>query len=155
MRFISTDPEFTWSGTLFIVGATTIAGAATGIAYHRLRVGAGNKWRWLALFYLPLGAAAGAVMLPSFVVGGLAWGRRTWPAWIRFLLAAAAVGFQVFAMTGAAGDIRYGRRSLAIAIYAIFLVVETAAFSIMARPLHRNDAPALDTPRPLPVGGGG
>jgi hypothetical protein len=153
MRFISFDPEFTWSGTLFIVGATTIAGALTGVAYHRAKVGTSNAWRWLALSYLPLGAAAGAVMVPTFVLGGLAWGRRTWPILPRILLAAAAVGFQVFVFTSEPGQFPYGRQTAATAIYAFFLLIETKAFSVMTRPLHRSDVPVPDTPAPLGVGG--
>jgi hypothetical protein len=133
MRFITFDPEFTWSGTLFIVGATTLAGTMTGLAYHRWRLGRGNRWRTLGLAFLPLGMAAGAVMVPSFVLGGLAWGRRPWHPWIRVGLAAIAVGFQIFVFTSG-GEIPYGKEPIALPVYALFLGLETWAFSIIARP---------------------
>jgi hypothetical protein len=152
MRFISTDPEFTWSGTLFIVGATTLAGAMTGLALHRWHRSRGQWWRALGLFFLPLGAAAGSVMVPTFVLGGLALGARHWPAWIRALLGAVAIGFQVFIFLDL-DDLRRGREIPALAIYAVFLAVETWAFSIMARPLRRSADPAVGTQSPLAVGG--
>lgn len=155
MRFISTDPEFSWSGTLFIVGATTIAGTLTGLAYHRWQVGRGPWWRLLAFSYLPLGTAAGSVMLPTFVIGGIAWGRTRWPLWVRVLLGLIALGFQFFAFFGGVSDFPSGREALGVAIYAVFLGIETWAFSIMARPLCRSDVPAVETRSQLPVGGGG
>ncbi|CAN5161405.1 hypothetical protein BH18ACT5_BH18ACT5_05330 [soil metagenome] len=155
MRFISTEPEFSWSGTLFIVGATTIAGTLTGLAYHRWQLGRGSAWRLLALSYLPLGTAAGSVMLPSFVIGGLALGRTRWPSWVRILLGLVAVGFQVFAFAGGVSDIRAGRAVAALAIYAVFLGIETWAFSIMARPRHQTAVPVAETRSQLPVSADG
>jgi hypothetical protein len=152
MRFITTDPEFTWSGTLFIIGATTVAGAMTGLAYNRWRLGRGNWWRLLGFFFLPLGAAAGAVMVPTFVLGGLALGRRGWPIWSRLLLAAVAVGFQIFFFAEGAGELPPARTVPALLIYAVFLGVETWAFSIIARPLPQSAAPAAETQSPLVVG---
>lgn len=153
MRFISTDPEFTWSGTLFIVGATTIAGALTGLAYHRWQLGKGSWWRLLALSYLPLGSAAGSVMLPSFVIGGIALGRSSWPLWVRVGLGLVAVGFQIVVFAGGASDIRSGREVIALAIYAVFLGLETWAFSIMFRLRRQIVEPVAETQSPLPVGG--
>lgn len=135
MRFISTDPEFSWSGTLFIVGATTIAGALTGLGYHLSRRGKGWAWRLLGFSYVPLGLAAGGVMLPSAVVGGLAWGRSNWPRWLRLGLAAVAVGFQVVFFLGAA-ELPPGRTIPALLIYAFFLTIEAKAFSLFAAPRH-------------------
>jgi hypothetical protein len=145
MRFITTSPEFTWSGTLFIVGATTLAGAMTGLAHNRWRLGRGNWWRLLGFFFLPLGAAAGSVMVPTFVLGGLALGRRRWPAWTRLLLAAVAIGFQIFFFANSIGDLPDGRELPALLIYAVFLAVETWAFSIIARPLSRSDMPITES----------
>lgn len=138
MRFITTDPEFTWSGTLFIIGATTVAGAMTGLAYDRWRLGRGNWWRLLGFFFLPLGAGAGSVMVPTFVLGGLALGRRRWPFWWRVLLAAVAIGFQIFFFASGVGELPPGRELPALSIYSVFIGVETWAFSIIARPLPRS-----------------
>lgn len=153
MRFISTDPEFSWSGTLFIIGATTIAGTLTGLAFHRWQLGKGFWWRLLALSYLPLGTAAGSVMLPSFVVGGIALGRSRWPAWIRVGLGLVAVGFQIVFFAGGVSDIPSGREIIALAIYAVFLGLETWAFSIMFRSRRQIAEPVAETQSLLAVGG--
>ena len=136
MRLITFDPEFTWSGTLFIVGATTLAGAMAGLAYHRWRLSRGQWWRLLGLFFLPLGMAAGAVMVPTFVLGGIALGRKLWHPRARILLAVLAVGFQVFFLMNE--TFPYGRTLWAVPIYVGFLAIETWAFSIIARPIDRS-----------------
>lgn len=153
MRFISTDPEFSWSGTLFIVGATTIAGMLTGLAYRRWQLGKGSWWRLLALSYLPLGAAAGSVMLPSFVVGGIALGRTKWPLLVRVGLGLIALVFQIVFFAGGVSDIRSGREVIALVIYAVFLGLETWAFSIMFRSRRQIVEPVAETQSPLPVSG--
>ncbi len=74
MRFISDEPEFTWSGTIFILGAATIAGLGMGIA---------RRWpRTLTqvtgtVMLLPLGMGAGIMMLPTILAGATGWTRRT------------------------------------------------------------------------------
>ncbi len=125
----------------------------TGLAYQRWRLGRGQGWRALGLFFLPLGMAAGSVMVPTFVLGGLALGGRPWPRWTRGLLAVVAIGFQVFFFVGGIGEIPSGRKALALAIYSAFLGIETWAFSIIARPLPRSVVPAAETQSPLAVSG--
>jgi hypothetical protein len=153
MRFITFDPEFSWSGTLFIIGATTLSGSMAGLAYHRWRLGRGNRWRFLGFFFLPLGMAAGSVMVPTFVLGGLALARRTWPSWVRIGLGAVAIGFQLLFFLSEDAAFPYGRAALALPIYAIFLGIETWAFSIIARPLPQNVVPSVEIQSPLAVGG--
>ena len=96
MRLITSDPAFSWSGTLLIVGIFTIAGTAQGIALAVRRRG-WPRWaqtvvRALALFAaLLLGGGAGIVMLPALVTGSLALGRHDWPRALRAVLGAVAV----------------------------------------------------------------
>lgn len=95
MRAVSDDPEFSWSGTLFIVGLFTVAGTAQGIA---LAVRSRGWPRWAqtpvrvvaGCAALLLGAGAGTVMLPALVAGSLALARRDWPRSVRNVLAAVA-----------------------------------------------------------------
>lgn len=84
MRQISTDHEFTWSGTLAIV----IGFGVFGLAHATAARAAQLPWRgWTRLTVrclagvatLPLFVAAGAVMAPTVVFGGLAAWRSTWP----------------------------------------------------------------------------
>jgi hypothetical protein len=102
MRLVSGDPEFTWSGTSFIVVAFTLAGGAQGVAWA-VRERGWPRWgqavvRALALVLaLPLGSGAGIVMLPAIVTGSLAVGRTDWPRWLRLALATVA-GINTLAM---------------------------------------------------------
>jgi hypothetical protein len=91
MRLITDDPEFTWSGTLFIVGAFAVAFTAQGVALAVRRRG-WPRWaqRTVNLFAcvlaLPLGAGAGSFMLPALVTGSVAAGRTNWPWPVRIVL---------------------------------------------------------------------
>jgi hypothetical protein len=72
MRLVSTSPEFSWSGSLAIVGLAAVLGAGIGLsAVARRRSG----WRrWCRMAVLPgmmIFAGQGAPLLPAFVVGGL------------------------------------------------------------------------------------
>lgn len=87
MRFIATDPAFTWSGTLYIVGAASLAGAAMGLTIA-VRRGWSKVVGILAL--LPLGMGAGTLALPTILFGSLAARRRTLPAWARAIYAVLA-----------------------------------------------------------------
>lgn len=70
MRLVSTDPEFSWSGTLFILGLAGALGAGVGLAAEA-RAQRRRRWWWLALVPgLLLFAGQGMPFLPAFVVGG-------------------------------------------------------------------------------------
>jgi hypothetical protein len=85
MRLISTDPTFTWSGTLFIVGASAFAGLGMGIVMA-LR----NRLRGIGVAaMLPLGLGPGMIMLPTVALGGMA---IRWRARRRLAGVLAAVG---------------------------------------------------------------
>lgn len=83
MRLIAETPEFTWSGTLFIVLGFTIFGLAQSVAAAARQ---GHRRRWTltvarvfgAVGMLPLFVAAGALMLPTVIGGGLACARADW-----------------------------------------------------------------------------
>ncbi len=83
MRLISEEPEFIWAGTLFIVLGFAIFGLAQSVAAVARRHGR-RRWtltvaRWFGVVgMLPLFVAAGAVMLPTVVGGGLALARSDW-----------------------------------------------------------------------------
>jgi hypothetical protein len=96
MRFISTDPEFTWSGTLFIVIAFGIVGLTQSGAYLGRRANLGRRLMTVlrvvgVISLLPLGFGAGASMLPTIILATLALTQRTWPRWLRGILAAVAL----------------------------------------------------------------
>ena len=88
MRWISTAPEFSWSGTLGIITIFTLFGAAQSTVYV---VRCKPRRRWLpvlvrslgVIFTLPLFAAAGSIMLPTVLTISLAQWRNNWKIWIR------------------------------------------------------------------------
>jgi hypothetical protein len=155
MRFISTNPEFTWSGTGYILAATTLAGLLLGLGWARRAKAKGNRWRLTGLSMLPLGMAAGGVMIPSVLLGALAIGRKNWHPAIRGLLLVIAVGFQVFAFTAGPGDgIPKGRIVPAMTIYAVLISLEALAFSIPFLP-SRNAGRVVETQESLLASGAG
>lgn len=134
MRFISSQPEFSWSGTLFILGAATITGTVLGLAWHRRATGGRGWWR-LAILSLLLLGAGGAVMWPAVILGAIALG-RPWRTWTRVALGGLAVVSQIPVIVGIADNWKFGAVQIAIAtaIYLPLLFVEVWAFSVVFRP---------------------
>jgi len=96
MRFISTNLEFTWSGTLLIVIGFGIAGLAQSGAYLGRRANltrpAMTVLRVVAVIgLLPLGVAAGASMFPTIILATVALTHHTWPRWLRGIVASVAL----------------------------------------------------------------
>jgi hypothetical protein len=95
MRMVTDDPEFTWSGTIFIVMAFTLAGLGHAVASAARR---SPRRRWSttgrfagAILTLPLFGGAGAIMLPTVLFGALARWRVGWHPAVRGVLAALAL----------------------------------------------------------------
>ncbi len=91
MRYITANPEFTWNGTLFIVGAFTVAGLVHGLALlgrrAELRRRLLTPLRVLAVLTLfPLSFGGGAALFPTIILGALSISHRQWPRWIRTAL---------------------------------------------------------------------
>ena len=96
MRFISTNLEFTWSGTLLIVIGFGIAGLAQSGAYLGRRANltrpAMTVLRVVGVIgLLPLGVAAGASMFPTIILATVALTHHTWPRWLRGIVASVAL----------------------------------------------------------------
>ncbi len=96
MRLISDDPEFSWSGTIFIVLAFTVMGAAHGMVWAVRRAGAGRRWTTVArvvaaVLTLPIFAGAGAMMLPTVFGASVARSRSDWPRAVRVLFLVLAI----------------------------------------------------------------
>lgn len=88
MRLLADEPEFSWGGTIFVVGVFTIFGATQSlVALVRSRTDS----RWLTAparllggaSYLLLGGGAGIVMLPFLWCVSLAMWRTDWRRWLR------------------------------------------------------------------------
>jgi hypothetical protein len=74
MRLISTSPEFSWSGTLLIIGTAGFAGLIFGLVHAARTRGGSRWWRLLAVGALVAFQGQGVVLLPAVIGGG--WGLR-------------------------------------------------------------------------------
>jgi hypothetical protein len=142
MRLISEDPEFTWTGSIFIVAGFTIFGLAQSIvAIARGRVR--RPWRLAvvraigAVAMLPLFVAAGAVMLPTVVGGGLAVARTEWRPITRILCIVVAAIPVLFVGHDLVDSFGWSLRTAAglaglVAIYAT--IIWASRFTFAAQP---------------------
>ncbi len=143
MRWITTNPEFTWSGTLGIVLGFTFFGTAHSLFYIiRRRTQSWRKaaiFRIVAIFFtLPIFGAAGAVMFPTVLLGGLSLWRTTWFRWIRIiigLLSAAWAGKVAYAFI--IKEFGWSLESIAqiLLFAAIYLVIINITKLTMEKPV--------------------
>jgi hypothetical protein len=162
MRFISTDPQFTWSGTLFIVLGFGIAGLAQSAAHLGRRAGL-RRSRLTALRVvtfaglLPLGAAAGGPLFPTIVIAPLALTHTEWSTRTRLVL----VGVAIIPIV-AIGGILLDDLSVARAARRVRVVPGRVRRHRVGSPLHDGAptrrlerAPVGSSPRRSRPGGGG
>jgi len=110
MRLISDDPEFSWDGTLFIIGSFTVWGFAQGFVIGVRRI---TSRRWVVSLVrafgivgmMPIFSGAGAIMAPTVIFGGLALHRSEWKSVIRVLLCIVAAVPVIFAAIQIHGDL--------------------------------------------------
>ena len=76
MRLISTEPEFSWSGTGMILGACAVGGLVLGFLAGARAAGWSRWWRVLGLVCLLVFLGPGLPFVPAFLVGGLLFLRR-------------------------------------------------------------------------------
>lgn len=145
MRFISPNPEFSWAGTLFILGASVIAGTLLGVAWWRRRAGGVGWWRLSALSLVLLGAG-GAVMWPSVILGAIGFARPH-PRWLRPMLLLAAAAVQIPVLQSVFRDnwrMTVTEMAAAIVWYAPMIALEAWAFSVAFAPrVEGAPAPAV------------
>jgi hypothetical protein len=95
MRLIATSPEFTWSGTLFILAVSSVAGTSLAVVEALRRRGT-RGWRNVAVVpALFMFAGPGMVLLPPTLLGALALSGRG-PRSVRLAAAAVALSATVF-----------------------------------------------------------
>jgi hypothetical protein len=76
MRLITSDPEFSWSGTLAIIGLAALLGCGVGLVAESRREGRSLWWSLAVIPGMALFLSPGMVLVPSFLVGALAFARR-------------------------------------------------------------------------------
>lgn len=131
MRFISTDPEFTWSGTLFIVLGFGVFGTTQALGTI-VRRRARRAWpvriaRAIGgVGSLPLFVAAGGMMFPTVLAGSFAAWQSERKPWVRALSALVALLPVLLVGSQLVSDFGWSLRTAAgmvglIAIYATII----------------------------------
>jgi len=139
MRLISDDPEFSWSGTIFIIGGFTLFGIGQSIATATRRR-ARRRWTLTiarvvgAITMMPLFVAAGSVMLPTVLGGGLALTRTNWNRIVRWICLAVALLPVLFVTKDLIDSFGWSLHALAgvIGMLAIYGTIITAAKATFA-----------------------
>lgn len=141
MRLISADPEFTVSGTLFIVLGFSFFAVMQSIA----AIAAQRPWRdWPrrgarflgVVGLLPLFVAAGAMMAPAVIFAGLAVWHPAWPRAIRWVLALIALANVAAVSLMITTDLGVSLRSLVgvCGLLLVYACIVWAAAGTFARP---------------------
>jgi hypothetical protein len=142
MRFVSTEPEFSWGGTGYIVGIFAVLGLMAGLVDMGRRLGwhGGLVITRILGGVLALGCfmAAGLTMFPTIVPASLGVARTDWWKPLRVaLVMVAAAGAVMVVLT--MGELSLQRRLIALALYAGLCSVEVALLSrILAPSLPRG-----------------
>jgi hypothetical protein len=139
MRLISEDPAFTWSGTLFIIVGFTIFGFTQSIVATARRRGARRSTLTVLRVIgvagmLPLFVAAGAVMFPTVIGGGLALARVEWRRITRMVCVVAALAPVVFVGNDLVDSFGWSVHTLAgfvvmLAVYATIIAATRYTFA--------------------------
>lgn len=138
MRFVSETPEFTWTGTGFIFGASLLAGAGLGAVEGARRRRRAKRWRFAALAVLLLGVGAGIIMLPIAWLGGAALSGR-WPLPVRIGLALLALIPFALVVTDPAPLWSETRRIVAFLGFTVLSASLALGTSVTFRPWPRED----------------
>ena len=142
MRLISDDPQFTWNGTIFIVGGFTVFGFTQSVVAVVRR---STRRRWTltivrvfgTIGLLPLFVGAGALMLPTVVAGGLAKSRVEWNNIARWICLAVAMVPVLIVGSGLVGSFGWSLHAAAgflamIALYATIVSATRFTFTAQA-----------------------
>ena len=141
MRLISDDPQFTWSGTVFIVGGFTVFGFTQSVVAVVRRRGS-RRWTLTIvrvfgiIGLLPLFVGAGALMLPTVVAGGLAKARIEWnniARWICVAVAAVPVLVVGSGLVGSFGWSLHAAAGFVVMIAVYTTIVSATRFTFTAQ----------------------
>ncbi|WP_377641682.1 hypothetical protein [Oryzobacter terrae] len=135
MRLLATSPEFTWSGTLFIIGTAGLVGALVAVVRSQRLAGRSWWWRLLGLPFVLLFSAAGAIMAPGVAGVVMLTDRRRWLA----LPGVALVGLTLWVTWQDVEQPLSPRQGAGVLIMLVCLVVEGVA----ARELVRRWRPQV------------
>ncbi|TDU89694.1 hypothetical protein EV138_3269 [Kribbella voronezhensis] len=146
MRLISTEPEFSWTGTGLILGFCAGGGLILGFLAGARAAGWSRWWRMLGLLCLVIFAGPGMVFLPAYLLGGLLFRRQ-----VSLVLAGAGAVLGGVAFLWVANQQEPAPVD-GLTMYGGFLVLSlalTIGSAEFYRPRRRRTAPRE---RQLPVG---
>lgn len=151
MRFISAQHEFSWGGTVAIVAIFAIFGFGQSLAAVVRRSGRDMRWqiagRTVAIATtLPLGMAAGAMMLPSVLLGAIALGRVGMRPLARLALVALAMIPTLFVLRQLVEEIDLWRAIVGWALMFVIYLPLMWSLSRALRPLPFAASPVSSSP---------
>lgn len=133
MRWISTDPEFSWAGTIGILAGFVIFFTVHATVLLGRRKGWSRRWLTVArvvatILSLGIFSAAGASMLPTVLTASLGLARTDWPRFVRRVLIVLSVIIPVFLVRDIGADFGWnpvtgGRIILFVLIYHVIISV--------------------------------
>lgn len=144
MRWISTDPEFSWSGTIFILIAFVLFGTVHSFSYFAREVlWSGSRLRLIRgiaiLLSLPLFSAAGSSMLPTVLTGSLALWRTDWWRWLRILLGISCLIIPAIIIRDFGNDFGWGISTIGrILLFMLIYATVISATRATVTPLLKN-----------------
>eukprot|EP01041_Mallomonas_annulata_P034342 gene34342-biopygen26530 len=140
MRLITDEPEFSWSGTIFIVGAFTVTATGHGLAWAARRAGLRRRWTTparvvAAVLTMPIFGGAGMIMMPTVLCATLARSRADWPRTMRVIVALLALVAPVFVTVDVVRhDVTPGRL-LGIVLFVATYAVVVASLGAVVSPI--------------------
>lgn len=140
MRLITDEPEFSWSGTIFIVGAFTIAGTGHGLAWAARRAQLRRSWTTsarivAAVLTMPIFAGAGAMMMPTVLCASLARDRRDWPRAVRVIVVLLTLPVPISIAVDLAGNGLTPTRLLGAVLLVATYTVVVLSFGTVVAPI--------------------
>lgn len=138
MRWISTDPEFSWSGTTFILLGFVLFFTGHSIVFLGRQRGWSRKWLTVARVFasfisLGIFGAAGASMLPTVLTASLGLSRTDWWRPVRRVLIVLSLIIPIFIVRDIGSDfgwnlVTLGRIILYVLIY--HTIITTARITV-------------------------
>ncbi|TRZ81093.1 MAG: hypothetical protein D4R92_02695 [Actinobacteria bacterium] len=140
MRWISTDPEFSWAGTIGIVVGFSVFFTAHATVLFGIRKAWSRLWLTVTrigavIFSFGIFGAAGATMLPTVVTTSLATRRTDWPRPVRLLLFMLGLIIPIKIARDIGSDFGWGITTAGrIILFVLIYCVVVAAARVTASP---------------------
>lgn len=145
MRLISTEPEFSWVGTLSIIGLAAVLGAGVGLVDAARRAGRTSWWTLAVVPGLLLFMSPGMLLAPCFLLGGLVWNARGRA--LQAVGALAVIASIVLAVVAELGDVG----PVYVVGYAALAVSLAWASSLVYQRRQRSASPRAERSAPIVV----